>query len=484
MPILTSKRTLIVTPTDRTYLFCYIIRLGVLNGKLIMKHFRKVTNLLVKSLIILSICIVLVLIISFTFLRVDSGFTALDEASDYIEIPDYYSDIWFKGQGFPIKHELLKEGWSDLSGGGKIFILPNVLTKLPYKNLEESRQWVDYINNTFHPSPAWTFNDRRRKGNYRCMAQAASTVSDWHTLLLGNQLPTYKSIFTGQREQGLNFKILDSLFYQRSTQDEDNYGLNRKKLMEDPVSHTPVPYSLWGYAQILSLSTETDPASNLRVQDYNLPITYRYKPSDFHIYSKPITIFRNKAFWEIIFKKEPKLTRNTIDAIHKHGILYAGIKARFSMLNGNLKKTRLGFIPLAFFSGHGVSIVGYIQKDGNTYFVYRETFGFANKETPESGVSYRMFPIYGFNEIYAFSQPLDINVTKLSPTEFNIVVQNAERKNIDLAIEEEIYSDDQNVQISESNDNYIITTKNPTKLTIAKDYFYQENGDFYTVQLQ
>ncbi len=444
------------------------------------KRFKKIFLVLIVTL---STLIVLILLVSFTLFRINTDSWALDEAPDKISIPDYYSNIWFKGQGFPIKYELLREGWSDIPGGGNIFILPNVLTKLPYKNLEESQEWVNYINNTYQPNPVWTFDNRRRKGNYRCMAQAASTVSDWHALLLGNELQTYKSIYTGNEEQGLNFKILDSLYYQRASQGVKDYGLNRKKLMEDPVSHTPVPYSLWGYAQILSSRKEASPDIKLSIQDYNLPITYDYIAKDFHIYSNPITVFRNKAFWEIIFKKEPKLTQNTIDAIHKHGILYGGIKARFSMLNGNLKKTKLGFIPLTFFSGHGVSIVGYIQKDDNTYFVYRETFGLANKETAESGVSYRMFPIYGFNEVYAFSQPLQISTNKINENSFEVKIKNAEGKPVNLENEKEITLTNNQSKIETKNDKLLIQTKGNTTLNINKDYFYKENGEGYSIPL-
>ena len=447
-----------------------------------MKLKRRIKKFFLVFLIFLSILIALVLFVSFTVFRVSTDYQELDEAPAQIEVPDYHSDIWFKGQGYPIRYELLKEGWSDLPNGGKIFILPNVLTKLPYKNLEESQEWVNYVNSTYHPEPAWIFDDRRRKGNYRCMAQAASTVSDWHALLLGNQLSVYKSTYTGNEEQGLNFKILDSLYYQGAAQNDKDYGLNRKKLMEDPVSHTPVPYSLFGYANILSLGMEIDPDKELSIQDYNLPINYSYSPRDFHIYSKPITIFRNKAFWEIIFKKEPKLTQTTIDAIHKHGILYAGIKARFSMINGNLKKTRLGFIPLSFFSGHGVSIVGYIQKNGNTYFVYRETFGLANQETSESGVAYRMFPIYGFNEIYAFSQPVRIRTSKVDNNLFEVEVKNAEDRPVELEIGEEIFTNPQS-EIEQQNGMILIKTKGKTELYINKDYFYKEDGKGYSIIL-
>src|SRR3989344_2603720 len=177
---------------------------------------KKIKKYLLELIIFLAIIITGILAISFAFFRVDTDYSELDAAPDKIIVPDYNSDIWFKGQGYPIKYQLLKEGWTDLEGGGEIFILPNVLTKLPYKNLEESQEWVEYVNNTYHPDPKWTFDERRRKGSYRCMAQAASTVSDWHALLLGNQLSTYKSIYTGNEEQGLNFKILDSLYYQRS----------------------------------------------------------------------------------------------------------------------------------------------------------------------------------------------------------------------------------------------------------------------------
>ena len=383
----------------------------------------KLKKFLLKSLLFLIILIVIVLMISFTLFRVDTlNFSALDKAPEQILVPDYFSDIWFKGQGYPIKYQNLKEGWSDLPSGGKIYILPNVLTKLPYKNLEESEDWVNFVNTNYKPNPAWTFDPRRRKGNYRCMAQAASTISDWHALLLGNDLPSYKSIYTGQMESGLNPKVLESIYYQRAESDS-NYHLNKRKLMEDPVSHTPVPYSLTGYVDILSLATKIVRSEKLKVSDYNLPLSYEYTPGDFHIYSKPKVVFRNKAFWEIVFKKEPKMTQEVVEAIHKHGILYGGIKARLSMLNSNLKKTKLGFIPLNFFSGHGVSIVGYIQKDNHTYLVYRETFGLGNEETPDFGVAYRIFPVYGFNEIYAFPQPLNIKAEKVKENEFVLTVR-------------------------------------------------------------
>lgn len=443
---------------------------------------RKIKKIILFSTFALVGFIMVVLVVAFTFFRVDPDNTELDSAPSEIIVPNYFSPTWFKGQGYPVRYESLKEGWSNIPDGGKIYILPYTLTKLLYKNLEESREWVDFVNSKYKPNPSWTYNPNRRKGNYRCMAQAASTVSDWHALLLGNELEKYKSIYTGETETGLNPKILDSLYYARETDDPDMYKLNRRDLMEDPISHTPVPYSPWGYTQILSMAVEKDSLQeNREIKDYNLPITYEYTPRDFHIYSKPITIFRNKAFWEIILKKEPELTKKMVEAIHKHGILYGGIKARFSMLNGNLRKTRLGFIPLAFFSGHGISIVGYIQKDDHTFFVYRETFGLGNEETPEYGVSYRIFPIYGFNEVYAFAQPVYTQKEKIGDSNYLLRVTNAEGRPITLESDKELTASRPDAEITETTSGYQIKISGPTTITLEKDFFYKENGAPYQI---
>jgi hypothetical protein len=53
-------------------------------------------------------------------------------------------------------------------------------------------------------------------------------------------------------------------------------------------------------------------------------------------------------------------------------------------------------------TGHGVPIVGWIERADRLYFLYRETFGRADEERCDTGPSWRIYPIYGFNAVFSF----------------------------------------------------------------------------------
>ena len=380
-----------------------------------MGAFRIFSKFILIPALCLAVALAAILVIAFTFFRVGDPDATLGAAPQSIEIPDYFSDIWLHGQGLPIRYENIREGWSSLPGGGTMYILPFTTTALPYKNLKPTADWVAHVNETYHPDPAWSVATGLRENHFRCMAQSASTVSDWHALLLGHALPTYQNELTGRFEQGLDYKILDSIYVQRNKFDPREYYLNATKVFPDPVSHTPVPFSLHGFARILTIGANTDPQAVSTITDFNLPLTFHYAAKDFHLYQQPVQLFRNKVFLDVLLHREPPMSQQVVRALHEHGILYAGIKARFSIVNGNLRNTKLGFVPLAFFSGHGVAIVGYIEKDGHTYFIYRETFGLSDSDSSDAGVAYRMYPVYGFDEMYAFPEKLTLRSEKIDP---------------------------------------------------------------------
>lgn len=312
----------------------------------------------------------------FVILGVDRRGLDPDAPRGTLVMPALDDEVWYLGQGLPIQRALLEEG-THPTPAGTVTILPDVLTRLPYKNNEETRAWVDHINATYAPEPRWRHRSERRLGHYKCMSLSASTVRDWLRLRDGLTLGAYTSMLNGLPERGLNPKVLDSLYYESGfdVTGSDHY---------DPVSGTPVPCDLRGFVKLL-----TEPPAPHPAPDVSLPgVTYDWTPADL------------LPDYEVV---EIELDADAVvEALRTHGALYAGIRVRFSASGGVMNRTEVGDAPLPFVTGHAVVIVGWIDQGGARTFVYRETFGDYDYTSQSGGAAYRVYPIFGFSEIYGF----------------------------------------------------------------------------------
>jgi len=341
----------------------------------------------------------LAVLLLFVVLGVDRSLEPLDRPGDSLVMPPLDAEIWYQGQGLPVSRSLLEEGLVT-TAAGRIRVLPHTLSDLPYKNNEETEAWVEYVNREYRPQPRWRFRPERRLGHYKCMSLSASTVRDWFRLREGAELGSYTSMLNGTEERGLNPKILDSLYYLMSENDPELFPLTDEDHY-DPVAGIPVPYGMRGFVRLL-----TDPPAGLTASDSNLPgVSYAWNREDLLPGYRAIEIFRNVLFESPFHDSTRKLGARVRDAVERYGILYAGIRTRFSASGGVFNHSRMGDIPLPFLTGHAVAIVGWIEQGEDLYFIYRETFGEHDETSMYGGPAYRVYPIFGFSEIYAFEPP-------------------------------------------------------------------------------
>lgn len=316
------------------------------------------------------------LVFVFVVLGVDRRGMDPDAPRATLVMPPLDADVWFLGQGLPIRRSLLDEG-THPTPGGTVTILPDVLTRLPYKNNEETRAWVEHVNATYAPEPRWRHRPERRFGHYKCMSVSASTVRDWLRLREGAALAPYTSMLNGLPERGLNPKVLDSLYYEAGfeTTGPDHY---------DPVSGTPVPCDMRGFVKLLTEPPAPHPAPDVSLRG----VTYDWTPADL------------LPDYEVVeVATEPAAI---VEALRAHGALYAGIRVRFSASGGVMNRTEVGDAPIPSVTGHAVVLVGWIEQGDARYFVYRETFGDYDFTTASGGAAYRVYPAFGFSEVYGF----------------------------------------------------------------------------------
>jgi hypothetical protein len=316
-------------------------------------------------------------------------------------LPDYDDPAWLLGQGQPIARAALREGRSMLPEGGRLFVLPHVLGSLPYKNVQETRAWVDEVNRTYGPVPPWRYRPERRLGHYSCMSVSAATVLDWFHLEEGRALAHYRSWLSGKPERGTDPRLIDSIYLARARDDPSGYPTITAH--RDPVEGTPIPWRMEAFAAIVTLaaSAGTDRDAPIAVADAALPgVTHRARSGDF-LDLRVEPVLRWVPSPRVAATPDAHAAR-LVAALERYGPLYAGIRVRFAASGGIIAESDLARLALPNVSGHGVVIVGYVEQDGRTYFIYRETFGEADDESEEAGPSYRAYPVHGFNEAYAF----------------------------------------------------------------------------------
>lgn len=315
-------------------------------------------------------------------------------------LPAYDDPIWIHQQGIPLRRAWLREGRTPVAKG-EMFILPRVLTELPYKNLQETEAWIAEVNRKYAPSPAWRFNPERRMGHYKCMSVSASTVVDWHLLEQGRHLATYRSLMHGKEERGYDARKIDAVYYQRAEDGMRGYSL--LWLEKDPIERTPISYRMESFAMIITMAGAdgANPDQILEVPDPGLPgIRHRIRVGDLPRL-RYRTVFGYQPTVVIADEPEPRI-RQLVEALEHDGPVLAGIRIRFATSGGVITATDFARLAYPTISGHAVVVVGYIRQEDRTYFVYRETFGEYDEVWVEGGPAYRVFPVHSFNEAYAF----------------------------------------------------------------------------------
>ncbi len=323
----------------------------------------------------------------------------LDHAPISLVVPRYYDPIFFRGQGFPVRRSLVTAGRHEIDGC-VMHVLPLFDSVIDYKSTQDTAAQVDAVNARWAPRPPWRFRPERRLGHYRCMATSTSMVLDWFRARHGHPLGEYVSVFDGRRYRGFDPRAIDDLYLLRAERDPEGYPLTNGSHL-DPVTSLPVPFSIAGFARIVEEDT-TDPAPR-SFRDPQLPIEHTIA-FDGVGSLKATPVLEPKLQWRALLSLYPRDDSERVrEALDLHGPLLAGIKIRFSALNGVFRETRLGDFPVVGASGHGVVIVGWIEKNDRLYFLYRETFGACDDELIDCGPAYRIYPVYGFNEIFAFT---------------------------------------------------------------------------------
>lgn len=339
----------------------------------------------------------------------DRSTAPLDRAPEQLIVPEYFDPVFFLGQGFPVHRQHVLEG-ERLVGDTRVYVLPHVATALDYKNVQETSSQVEKVNALYSPSPPWRYRPERRLGHYKCMSTSASTLLDWQLLQREQLLPSYESILDEKHYRGVDPRSLDSLYYEAAQRDPDRFALTDSDHL-DPVSSTPVPFSLAGFAALIErLSADRQ---SVLVQDAQLPLRH---PLDLSALQplRAIQVLEPELDWRVIFRFYPKQRSQALrEALQQYGPLLAGVKIRFSALHGVFRDTRLGDLPILGASGHGVLIVGVIERADRLYFLYRETFGPCDEEQADCGPAYRIYPVYSFHEAYAFASAVKSPATNV-----------------------------------------------------------------------
>lgn len=319
-------------------------------------------------------------------------------------LPDYEDPSWILEQGLPLRRSWLKEGRTKVPGG-EMYILPYTLTALPYKNVEETQEWVAAVNRKYAPSPPWQYRPERRMGHYKCMSVSSSVIVDWFNLRRGTSMPRYRSLMNGNPEQGFDHRKLDAIYYQRAGQPETEKDYPLLTLEMDPVEQVPISYSLEAFAKIISMrgANEVGEDTWIEAPDPTLPgVIQRFRADELPAIKYRV-LFQYIPSYKVA--ADPELHNELlVNALENDGPVLAGIRVRFASSGGVVSATSAARLAFPNISGHGIVIVGYIRQNERLYFVYRETFGQFDELTSQGGPAYRVYPGHAFNEAYTFHE--------------------------------------------------------------------------------
>jgi hypothetical protein len=221
---------------------------------------------------------------------------------------------------------------------------------LPFKNQEERHAWVEQTNRERRMRTRWRYRSGFQEPSYKCLSYASSTVADWWGLIHGHPISGhYQNFVNGTQEYGVDPRALEVLYLHRARRRIRPYRLApRLPMTLDPVTRERIPSSSMAFAHLLCTPEAIELSDPLTRS--GLP-GYRYWPGMWHMDGPPRVLFRKGM-------SDPAAIR---EALHRHGIVLAITQARM------LRFIRFGL--------HGIPIVGYFQKDGETLFVYHESYG-------------------------------------------------------------------------------------------------------------
>lgn len=257
------------------------------------------------------------------------------------------------------------------------FLVDGILDQVPVKNQASSPAWVKTLNETYGVS--FTHVPIPRSSSFKCLSYAISTCADWWRLQLRSFDPdeTYRSLTHGGCERGINPREIEAQYYARSGNDEKGFFLLPYPAM-DSLTHERIPYNLEAYARLVC-----DPQDPACYPDPALGGAWcvHEGKTDYGMDRRYLTLWKanvvgnGKSYAEILKR-----------ALLDHGICYGGVEFTF---------------PFGL-SVHVVTIVGFGEIEGETWFVYRESFG-DGVTGPDTGEPlYRMCKVGRINEAYTF----------------------------------------------------------------------------------
>lgn len=271
---------------------------------------------------------------------------------------------------------------------------------LPFKCQDETKERVDFINRQWIPGTdhdAWRYLGQDRKGSFKCLAYASAYLADWWRRHLQLTPGEYQSFIHGRLEQGVDPRLLETMYLHRSNRGENHFQLIPRLAYLDPVTRERVPMDPFGYVRIL---TEKSVVQSLPDPLFGKTFAeYRYQgPMQFGMAENGYLKLFDHQFADPFDKREAIL----IQGLKAHGPLLVG-------LNGG--------IPFGQ-AVHCVMLIGYGQIQGQTWFCYRENYTMPGQGEASPGrgePSYRMAQARHFHEAYAFPHTLEVTIKKEGP---------------------------------------------------------------------
>ena len=269
------------------------------------------------------------------------------------------------------------------------FIVDGFLDGIPVKNQASSPQWVKQINAQYDVK--FTHIPIPRSSSFKCLSYAVSSCVDWWLYQLGEikEFPAYQSFTHGGREYGVNPREIEAQYYKRAKDKEQGFFLLPYPAI-DSYTHERIPYNLEAYCRLV---TEPKPAANYEDPALGADYAVHQGKCWYGMDRKYEVVFKHNAYGNTV-ANEKRLR----EALLNHGPCYGGVE--FSMPFG--------------LSVHVICIVGFGKINGETWFVYRESFG-DGKVGPETGEPlFRMCSVDRINEAYAFPHELRHSFAKAS----------------------------------------------------------------------
>lgn len=287
------------------------------------------------------------------------------------------------------------------------FVFVEGARSLPIKNQASCPDWCQAVGET---QGVWlTHFPKPRASSFKCLSYGISSCCDWWMRELGTMKtwPDYRSILHGKRERGINPRELEAQYYARARDGEEGFFLLPYPIM-DSCTHERVPYSLEAYCRLVT--APRPPA------DYPDPLL----GEDFALH-RGRADYGMAGSYRVLLKHNwvgglAESTRLLVNALEAHGPLYAGLEmtAPFGL------------------SVHVVFIIGYGTFEGETWFVYQESFGDGSIGPDTGEPPYRMCKATRFNEVYAFPHPLRTAFRRAAEGGYELVVRNAAERPVDL----------------------------------------------------